>query len=68
MQCHVLRSGTQLEGPKVVSEKVGNQKEQEKGAALLPSEIEPQEKRESETPKESKTLPLKGYMPPLPFP
>jgi len=64
----VLRSGTQLEGPKGVSDEVRSQKEQDKGVASLPSEREPQQKRENEKPKESKTLPPKLYMPPLPFP
>jgi len=68
-QCNaiVLRSGTQLEGPKGVNDEVDSEKEQEKGVAPLPSESEPQEKRESERPKESNTLPPKPYMPPLPF-
>jgi len=47
---------------------VGSQKEQDQGVASLPSEREPQEKRESEKPKESKTLPTKPYMSSLPFP
>jgi len=34
----------------------------------LPSRSEPEEKRENEIQKESKTIPLKSYMPPLPFP
>ena len=64
----MLRSDTQLEDPKGVSDEVGSQKEHEKGIAPLLSESEPQEKRESERPKESKTPPPKPYMPPLPFP
>jgi len=63
----VLRSGTQLEDPKVVNNEVESEKEQEKGVAPLPSESDPQEKRESERPKVSKTLHPKPYMPPLPF-
>jgi len=63
----VLRNGTQLEGPKGVSDEVGSQKVQGKGVAPFPSERKPQEKRESEKPKESKTLPPKPYMPPFPF-
>ena len=42
-QCNaiVLKSGTQLEGPKAVNDEVGSQKEQDKGVAPLPSESEP---------------------------
>jgi len=64
----VLRTGTQLKGPKGVSDEVGSEREQDKGVAPLPSRSEPQEKRENEKEKESKTLPPKPYMPPLPFP
>ena len=61
----VLRSGTQIEGHKGVSDEVGSQKEQGKGVAPLPNESEPQEKKESEKPKESKRFPSekpKPYM------
>ena len=47
---------------------MGGQKEQGKGIAPLPSESKLQEKRETEKPKESKTLPPKPYMAPLLFP
>jgi len=60
----VLRSGTQLEDPKGVSDEMGSQEGQDKSVVPLPSESEPQEKRESEKPKELKTLPPKPYMPP----
>jgi len=63
----VLRSGTQIEGHKGVSDEVGSQKEQGKAVAPLPSGSEPQDKRESEKPKELKTLHPKPYMPSLPF-
>ena len=63
----MLRSGTQLEGPKGVSDEVGSQKGQDKSVAPLPSEREPQEKRESERPKKSKSLPPKPYMAPSHF-
>ena len=48
-----------------VSDEVGSQKEQDKGVDPLPNKSELQEKRESEKPKESKTLPPKPYMPPV---
>ena len=70
-QCNaiVLRNGTQLEGPKGVSEGVESEKESDKGVdPLPPSDSEPQEKRESEKQEELKTLPPKPYMPLLPFP
>jgi len=63
----VLRSDTQLEGPKGVSDEVRSKKEQHKGVAPLPSESEPQDKREREKSKESKILPPKPYMPPCHF-
>ena len=65
-QCNaiVLRSGTQLEGPKGVGDEVESKKEYDKGVAPLPNDSEPQEKRESEKQKELKTLPHKPYMPP----
>jgi len=63
-----MRSGSQLEGPKGTSVVVESKKEFDKGVASLPSDSEPQEKRESEKPKESKTLPTKPYVPPFPFP
>ena len=68
-QCNaiMLRSGTQREAHKGVSDKAGSQKEQGKGVAPLPNESEPQEKRESEKPNESKTLPPKPYIPPCDF-
>jgi len=44
----VLRSGTQLEGPKGISVEVGSQGGQEKGVSSLPNESEPQEKRENQ--------------------
>jgi len=66
--CIVLRSSTQLEDPKGISDEVGSQERQDKGIAPLPSESDSQEKRESEKPKDSKTLPLMPYMSPLPFP
>jgi len=45
----MLRSGTQLKaGPKGASVEVESQKEYDKGVPPLPSESEPQEKRESE--------------------
>jgi len=47
----VLRSGTQLEGPRGASDEVESQKEYDKGVAPLHSESELQEKRESERPK-----------------
>ena len=62
------RSGTQLEGPKRISDEMGSEREQENGVAPLPSRSEPEEKRENEKQKESTTLPPKPYMPPLPFP
>ena len=61
----MVRSDIQLEGPKGASVDVESAKEYDKGVAPLPS---PQETRESEKPKESKTLPPKLYMPPLPLP
>jgi len=68
-QCNatVLRSGTQLKGPKGVSDEIGSEREEEKGVAPLPNRSEPQEKRENEKEKESKTFTPKPYMPPLPF-
>ena len=64
----MLKSGIQLEGPKGASDEVESEKEYDKGVTPLPSESEPQEKRQSEKQKELKTLPPKPYMPPLPFP
>jgi len=43
----VLRSDTQLEGLKGASHEVESEKEYDKGVASLPSESEPEEKRES---------------------
>jgi len=63
----MLRSGTYLDGPKGDSDDMGSQKGLDNGVAPLPSKSEPQEKRESEKPKESKTIPLKPYMPPCHF-
>ena len=54
----MLRSGTQLEGSKGISDEVGSERKQEKGVASLPSRSEPQKKRENENEKESKTLPF----------
>ena len=56
-QCNaiVMRSGTQLEGPKGPSTWWGRKsKEHDKCVTSLPSENEPQEKGESERPKELK--------------
>jgi len=64
----MLRSGTQLGGPKGTSDEVGSQEGQHEGVASLPSRSEPEEKRDDEKEKESKTLPPKPYMPPLLFP
>jgi len=68
-QCNaiMLRSGTQLEGPKGVSVEVASDKKNDKGVAPSPSESERQEKRESEKQKKLKTLPPALYAP-LPFP
>jgi len=60
-----MRSGTQLKGLKGASVVVQSQKEQGKGVAPLLSKSEPQEKKESEKPKESKRFPSekpKPYM------
>jgi len=62
----VLRSGTQLEGPKSISDEVGSQERQDKGAAPMPSKSEAKEKRENKKQKESKTFPLSLTC--LPFP
>jgi len=65
-QCNaiVLRSDTQLEGPKGASDEVESQKEYDKDVAPLPSEDEPKEQRKCERLKESRPLPRKPYMPP----
>ena len=62
-QCNV-----QLEGPRCATVGVESQKEHDKGVTSLPSENEPQDQRESERPKELKTLSVKPYMSPFPFP
>ena len=68
-QCNaiVLRSGTKLEGPKGNIE-VESEKDKDKGAIPLPHESELEKKREVEQEKETKCIPPKPYMPPLPFP
>ena len=63
----MLRSGTQLDGPKGASVGVESQKEHDKDVTPLHCENEPQEKRESQRPKESKSLSPQPYMPPLLF-
>ena len=45
-----------------------NEKGKDTGLAPLPSRSEPKDKRENEKEQESKTIPPKPYMPPLPFP
>jgi len=69
-QCNaiVLRSGTKLEGPKGTSVEVESEKEKDKGKPPLPHKSELEKKRENANEQESKTLPPKPYMPPLPFP
>jgi len=64
-QCNVivLRSGTQLEGPKGSSVEVESEKEKDKGITPLPHESELEKKRENENEQESKTLPPKPYTP-----
>jgi len=64
----VLRSGTQLEGPKGASVEVESSKEDDKGVAPLPSENENKEQREIERVKELRPLSSKPYMLPLPCP
>jgi len=63
----ILRSGTQLEGPKGTSVGAKSQKEHDKGVTSLPCENKPQEKGERERPKESKSPSLKPYMLPCHF-
>jgi len=53
----MLRSGTQLKGPKGTSDEVGSQEAQHEGVASLPSRSKLEEKREKEKEKESKTVP-----------
>ena len=49
-QCNaiVLRSGTQLEGPKGISDGVGSERGHDEGPTPMPSRSVPEEKRENE--------------------
>jgi len=69
-QCNaiVLRSDTQLEGPKGDGVEVEGKNDHDKGVSILPSKGEVQEKSENEPSKESKSLSLKPGMSPLLFP
>jgi len=69
-QCNaiMLRSGTQLEGPKSATVKVEGQKEYDKGVAPLPKENEPKEHTKSEILKEPRPFSPKPYIGHLPFP
>ena len=64
----MVRSGTKLEGPKVISVGVESEKEKDKGETPLLHESELEKKIEGEKEKETKSLPSKPYMPPLPLP
>ena len=54
----MLRSSTQLEGPKGVSDDVGSQKEQGKGVAPMLSESKPQEKEKVRNQRSQRPFPL----------